>query len=187
MNAFRPDARTLAQQRRAAEYATLLRRAHNARWVNRAAVVFCLLLSLDWALPMQQLVNEPVLERRPVPVAAYLSNPQMAYRIRTPRTRFTLHPSQLYRLEGASHVTVWRTPLLRVVQLVKAPRVAAGRAPFVPYRSGIYKPLTAIFPLALLLVAGGGLLLPFGPEARLNTAIVSGLLWLVTLAMLALF
>ncbi|MET4105980.1 hypothetical protein [Hymenobacter sp. UYP22] len=187
MYAPRPDARALAQQRREAEYARMERMAHKARWVNWAAVVFCLVVSLDWALPMQQFSGEPMLEKRLVSVGSYLSNPQMAYRIRTPHTRFKLRTSQAYRIREATHLTVWRTPLLRVVQLIKAPSVAAGREPFVPYRGSIYNSLTVLFPVALLLTAGVGLLLPFEPETRLNTAIVSGLLWLVTLAIMVLF
>lgn len=186
MYAPRPDARALTQQRREAEYAHMARMAHRARWVNRAAVLFCLVLSLDWALPMQQFPDEPILEKRLISVGSYLSNPQMAYRIRTPHTRFKLRTSQAYRIRGATRVTVWRTPLLRVVQLIKAPAVVAGREPFVPYRGSIYNSLTVLFPVALLLTAGVGLLLPFEPETRLNTAIVSGLLWLVTLAILLL-
>ncbi|MCA8830470.1 hypothetical protein [Hymenobacter pini] len=187
MYAPRPDARALAQQRQAAEYARMAAMAQKGRWLNRAAVLFCLVLALDWALPLQQFVDEPVLERRPVSVGAYLSNPQMAYRIRTPHTTFELHTSQAYKIQDAPRVTVWRTPLLHVVRLVKAPTVLEGREPFAPYGGGVYKPTTAIFPIALLLVAGVGLLLPFEPETRLNTSIVSGLLWLITLVIMVLF
>ncbi|RSK50041.1 hypothetical protein [Hymenobacter rigui] len=187
MNAYRPDARTLAMQRREAEYARMASMAHKARWVNWAAVVFCVLLSLDWALPLQQFTDEPVLERRPVSIGASLSNPQMAYRILTPHASFRLHTSQAYRIQDATRVTVWRTPLLRIVRLVKAPTVPAGREPFAPYGGGIYNSAMAAFPILLLLVAGLGVLLPFPPETRLNTSVVSGLLWLVTLAVMVLF
>ncbi|RSK33060.1 hypothetical protein [Hymenobacter metallilatus] len=187
MNAYRPDARTLALQRRAAEYARMAHMAHKARWVNWAAVVFCVLISFDWALPLQQFPDEPVLERRPVSVASTLSNPQMVYRIRTPHTSFRLHPNQTYRLRDASRLTVWRSPLLHVVRLVKAPSVPAGREPFAPYGGNIYNSALAVFPALLLLVASLGLLLPFPPETKLNTSIVGGLLWLVTLAVMILF
>lgn len=184
MTGYRPDARTLAMLRRQQEEA---RMAHKARWINRAAVVFCVVLALDWALPMQQFPDEPMLEWRPVSIGTTLSPLPMTYRILTPHTSFRLHTRQTFRLQGARAVTVWRTPLLGVVRLVKAPTVAAGREPFAPYGGDVYNSVVAVFPLLLLLVASLGLLLPFPAETRLNTSIVSGLLWLVTLVILLLF
>ncbi|MFD2785497.1 hypothetical protein [Hymenobacter rubripertinctus] len=180
----RPDPYLLARMRQQERAAYLGQLAHKLRWINWAAVAFCLVLGLDWALPMQEFVREPLLRQQPVSAGGTLANPQMAYQIETPHTRFRLHPSQMYRLQGASRVTVWRTPLLRVVRFVKAPAVVAGRTPFAPSGGRLYHSVLAAFPLALFLIAGVGLTLPFGPEARLNTAIVSGLLWIVTLALL---
>lgn len=187
MTGYRPDARTLAMLRREAEEARMAQLAHKARWVNRAAVIFCVVLALDWALPLQRFPDEPILEQRPVSIGATLSNPQMAYLIRTPHTSFRLHTNQAFRVQDARTVTVWRTPLLRVVRLVKAPAVAAGREPFAPYGGGVYNSAVALFPILLLLVASLGLLLPFPAETRLNTSVVSGLLWLITVVVMLLF
>ena len=184
MSSYRPDPRLLAQLREQERAAYLARLAHKLRWVNWAAVVFCVVLGLDWALPMQEYSNEPLLQQQPVSAGGTLANPQMAYQLVTPHTRFRLHTSQMYRLQGATRVTVWRTPLLRIVRFVKAPTVVAGREPFAPSGGRLYHSVLAAFPLALFVVAGVGIMLPFTPETRLNTSIVSGLLWIVSVALL---
>ncbi|MBT9394250.1 hypothetical protein KLP40_13850 [Hymenobacter sp. NST-14] len=186
MNGYRPDARLLAQLREQERTAHLTRLARRLRWLNWAGLAFCLLLGLDWALPLREFADEPLLQQRPVSAGGTLANPQMAYQLTTPHTRFQLPPSQMYRLQGASRVTVWRTPLLRIVRFVKAPTVVAGREPFAPAGGRLYRSVLAAFPLALFVVAGVGLLLPFDPETRLNTSVVSGLLWIVTLTLLVL-
>ena len=186
MPGYRPDPRLLAQQRQQQRQAYLARLAWRLRWLNRGAVVFCLLLGLDWALPPREFIDEPILTQQPVSAGGTLANPQMAYQIGTPHTHFRLHTSQMYRLQAATRVTVWQTPLLGVVRFVKAPEVAAGRTPFAPDGGRLYRSVLAAFPLALFVVAGLGLMLPFPPETRLNTSIVSGLLWVVTVVLLLL-
>ncbi len=180
------DPRLLARLRQQERAAQLARLAHRLRWLNRAAVVFCLVLGLDWALPAREFRDEPLLAQEPVAAGGTLANPQMAYRITTPHTRFRIRPQFIYRVQNARRLTVWQTPLLGRVRFIKAPDVVAGRTPFAPYGGGLYGSALAAFPLALFVVAGLGLMLPFAPETRLNTAVVSGLLWIVTVILLLL-
>src|SRR5687767_14750789 len=71
----------------------LLRYARVARSLNAALLAFCLLLALDWALPLREFANETVRSRFPVSVSSSLSNPQLAYRVHTERTTFRLPSS----------------------------------------------------------------------------------------------
>ena len=159
----------------------------HGRWVNWALLAFCLLLALDWALPLREYANEPVLSRRIVSISVSASNPQMAYDVFTPNTKFRLPSAIAHRAREGQLVTVWRTPLLRVVRQVSSPTSPDGPEPFEPYGGGIYSGPLALLPLVLLGVAVVGVLPKRPAEVRVNTAVVGLLLWIVAVVLLLIY
>ena len=165
----------------------IMRYAQVARSLNAALLGCVLLLGLDWALPARKYDRETVHSRFPVSVSSSLSDPQLAYRVRTEHTTFRLPSALGYRVrEVGQPVTVWKTPLLGVVQRISAPNSPDGAAPFQPYGGTIYGTF-ALLPLLLGAVAGVGLWPGRSSEAVVNTAIVSGLLAILTLIVLLWF
>ena len=163
------------------------RYAQVARSLNAALLVCVLLLGLDWALPAREYAHETVRSRFPVSVSSSLSDPQLAYRVRTEHTTFRLPSAIGYRVrEVGQPVTVWKTPLLGVVQRISAPGSPDGAAPFQPYGGTIYGTF-ALLPLLLGAVAGVGLWPGRSPEVVVNTAIVSSLLAILSLIVLLWF
>ena len=167
--------------------ALMQRYAPAARYLNLALLVFCLLLALDWALPLRKLPDELVLHRTLVSVSSSAANPQVAYDVRTPLTKFRLASATAPRAREGQFLTVWRTPLLRVVRRISSPDSPEGPAPFEPYGTGVYGGALAALPVALLLTAGLGVLPRSSPEIRVNTAIAGSLLWLLTVVVMWLF
>ena len=165
----------------------LARAAPTARWVNWALLAFCLLLALDWGLPLREYANEPVLTRQIVSVGSSASNPKMAYDITTPRTKFRLPSAIAHRVREEQRVTVRRTPLLRVVRQVSSPSSPDGPAPFQPYGGGMYSGPLALLPVVLLGITVLGVLPRRPAEVRVNTAVVGVLLWLVALVLLVFY
>lgn len=168
------------------EYGEFPRAVRVGRSLNVALLACCLLLGLDWALPLREYRNEPVISSFPVSVASYLSDPQVAYRVRTRHATFRMSSNFRHRLRGGQRVTVWQTPLLGVVQRVSAPDAPDGPAPFRPYTGTIYGVFAAL-PFLMGLVAAVGVLPRSSPGTVLNTAAVSGLLALITIAVLLIF
>ena len=153
-----------------------------ARWarrLNAALLASCLLLGLDWALPLRQYPGETVQSRFPVSVSSSLSDPQLAYRVHTAHTTFRLPSAIGYRVREGQRIAVWQTPLLGVVRRVSAPASPDGPAPFQPYGGTIYGTF-ALLPLLLALVAAVGVWPGRAPETVVNTAAVAGLLALLT-------
>ncbi|UOG73937.1 J domain-containing protein [Hymenobacter tibetensis] len=165
----------------------LAQAAPKARWVNWGLLAFCLLLALDWALPLREYPHELVLARAIVSIGSSVSNPQMAYDISTPHTKFRLPSAIAHRAREGQRVTVWRTPLLRVVRKVSSPTSPDGPAPFEPYGGGIYSGPLALLPMVLLGVAVVGVLPKRPAELRVNTAVVGMLLWIVAVVLLILY
>lgn len=176
-----PDTRPPAMRARDEEREQLVGYARIARKVLLGLLVLGLLIGLDWALPLREYAHEAVLERAVVSVGASMSDPQMAYDFRTPNTRFRLHSKQALLMHDANYLTVWRTPLLRVVRLVAAPDGPTSRAPIRPYNGTIYQLSFAWVPTLLLACAVVGLLPDLRPELRLNLAVLGSLLALLTL------
>ena len=164
-----------------------IRYAQVARSLNAALLVCVLLLGLDWALPPREYANETVRSRFPVSVSSSLSDPQLAYRVRTEHTTFRLPSAIGYRVrEVGQPIVVWETRLLGVVQRISAPSSPDGAAPFQPYGGTIYGTF-ALLPLLLGAVAAVGLWPGRSPEVVVNTASVSGLLAVLTLIVLLWF
>ncbi|MCC3152595.1 hypothetical protein Q3A66_06275 [Hymenobacter sp. BT770] len=161
----------------------LARYARMARSLNAALLACCLLLGLDWALPLREYPNETVRSRFPVAVSSSLSDPQLAYRVHTEHTSFRLPSSIGHRVRENQRITVWKTPLLGVVQRVSSPDSPDGPAPFQPYNGNIYGTF-ALLPLLLGVVAAVGVWPGRSPETVVNTAVVSGLLTLLALIVL---
>jgi hypothetical protein len=157
-----------------------------ARRFNAAVLACCLLLGLDWALPLRQYPHETVHSRFPVSVSASLSSPQLAYRVRTEHTTFRLPSAIGYRVREDQTIGVWQTPLLGVVNRVSAPDSPDGPAPFQPYGGTIYGTFF-LLPLLLGAVAAVGVWPGHRPETYVNTAAVSGLLAILTLVVLLWF
>lgn len=164
----------------------LFRYARVARSLNAALLACCLLLALDWALPMREYAHETVRSRFPVSVSSSLSDPQLAYRVHTEHTTFRLPSSIGYRVREEQRVTVWQTPLLGVVQRISAPASPDGPAPFRPYAGTIYGTFV-LLPLLMGAVAAVGVWPGRLPETVVNTAAVSGLLAILTLIVLLWF
>ncbi|GAC1378609.1 MAG: hypothetical protein NVSMB30_26570 [Hymenobacter sp.] len=165
------------------------RRLHSARWARRlngALLAGCGLLALDWALPLREYAHETVRSRFPVAVSASLSEPQLAYRVRTAHTVFRLPSAIGYRVREDERISVWQTPLLGVVRRVSVPASPEGAAPFQPYGGTIYGTF-ALLPLLLAAVAAVGVWPGRSPETCVNTAVVSGLLALLALLVLLWF
>ena len=162
------------------------RAARIARSFNAALLACCLLLALDWALPLHEYARETVRSRIPVAVSASLSDPQIAYRVHTTHTTFRLPSALSYRVREGQRITVWQTPLLGVVRRVSAPASPDGPAQFLPYKGTIYGTF-ALLPLLLAAVAAVGVWPGSPPDTVVNTAAVSGLLALITAAVMLLF
>ena len=157
-----------------------------ARRLNAALLAGCLLLALDWALPLRRYPHETVRSRFPMAVSSSLSDPQLAYRVHTEHTTFRLPSAIGHRVRQAEAISVWQTPLLGVVQRVSVPTSPDGPVPFRPYGGTIYG-VFALLPLLLAAVAAVGCLPGRLPETYVNTAAVSGLLALLTLGVLLWF
>jgi hypothetical protein len=179
-----PDTRPPAMRARDEEREQLVGYARTARKVLLLVLAFGLLVALDWLLPLREYPREAIMERAVVSVGASMSDPQLGYNFRTPHTRFQLHSKQALLVHDANYLTVWRTPLLRVVRRVSAPEVAEGRGPIRPYDGGIYTIIFGWVPVLLLLSAVAGLLPDLRPELRLNLAVLGSLLALLTLGIL---
>lgn len=164
----------------------LLRYARIARSLNVALLAGCLLLGLDWALPLREYGHEIVRSRFPIAVSSSLSDPQLAYRVHTPHTSFRLPSAIGYRVREGQRIAVWQTPLLGVVRRVSAPDSPEGGAPFLPYGGTIYGTF-ALLPLLVAAVAAVGCLPGRSAETVVNTASVGGLLAVLTLIVLLWF
>lgn len=164
----------------------LLGHAQVARRLNVALLAICLLLALDWALPLRQYPHETVRSRIPVAVSSALSDPQMAYRVRTAHTTFRLPSAIGYRMRENQRFSVWQTPLLGVVRRVSASDSPDGPAPFQPYGGTIYGTF-ALLPLLLAAVAAVGAWPGRPAELVVNTAVVSSLLAVLALGVLLWF
>ena len=158
--------------------ARLLALAPWARRLNAALLALCLLLGLDWALPLREYAPEIVQSRFPIAVSSSLSDPQLAYRVHTPHTSFRLPSAIGYRVREGDALHVWQTPLLGVVQRISAPASADGPAPFRPYDGTIYGTF-CLLPLLLAGVAGVGCWPGRSPELVVNAAGVAALLALL--------
>ncbi|UOQ99181.1 hypothetical protein MUN81_06715 [Hymenobacter sp. 5317J-9] len=157
-----------------------------ARRFNAAVLGCCLLLGLDWALPLRHYRQETVRSRFPVSVSASLSSPQLAYRVHTEHTTFRLPSAIGYRVREDQRIDVWQTPLLGVVSKVSAPDSPDGPAPFQPYGGTLYGTFF-LLPLLLAAVAGTGVWPGHLAETYVNTAAVGGLLAILTLVVLLWF
>jgi hypothetical protein len=146
-----------------------------ARRLNAALLALCLLLGLDWALPPREFAAETVQSRFPIAVSSSLSDPQLAYRVRTLHTSFRLPSAIGYRVREGDALHVWQTPLLGVVQRISAPASPDGPAPFRPYGGTIYGTFF-LLPLLLAAVAAVGCWPGRSPELVVNTAGVAALL-----------
>ena len=153
----------------------LLALAPWARRLNAALLALCLLLGLDWTLPLREYSSEVVRSRFPIAVSSSLSDPQLAYRVHTSHTRFRLPSAIGYRVREGDALHVWQTPLLGVVQRISAPASADGPAPFRPYDGTIYGAFF-LLPLLLAAVAAVGCWPGRSPELVVNTAGVAALL-----------
>lgn len=161
----------------------LERYAPVARYLNLLLLACCLLLALDWALPMRRYANEPVLRRDIVLTSSSASDPRMAYDIVTPHAAFRLPSEQGARVRDEHRITVWTTPLLGVTRQVSSPASEQGAAPFQPADGNIYRGF-AVVPLLLLGVALVGVWPRRSAELRVNAAITGVLLALVALGVL---
>ncbi len=159
--------------------------ARIGRSLNAALLACCLLLALDWGLPLRQYRHETVRSRFPVAVAAPLSDPQMAYRVHTQHTSFRLPSNSRFRVRSGQRIVVWQTPLLGVVARVQVPD-SPTPAPFRPYGGTIYGTV-ALLPLLLGGVAAVGVWPGRPAETVVNTAVVSALLALLAVAVLLIF
>jgi hypothetical protein len=157
-----------------------------SRSLNAALLACTLVLGLDWALPLKEYRNELVRSRFRVSIASPLSDPQIAYRVRTPHSKFRLPSNLHYRVREGHYITVWQTPLLGVVQRISSPTTPGGPAPFQPYGGTIYG-IFAVLPLLMGIVSAVGVWPSSTPETIINTAAVSGLLALIALAVLLVF
>ena len=179
----------LAQQPAPAPSASetrLLALAPWARRLNAALLGLCLLLGLDWALPLREFAPEIVQSRFPIAVSSSLSDPQLAYRVHTPHTNFRLPSAIGYRVREGDALHVWQTPILGVVQRVSAPASPDGPAPFQPYNGTIYGTFF-LLPLLLAAVAAVGCWPGRSLELVVNTAGVAALLALLTAVVLLWF
>ena len=154
-----------------------------ARRLNVALLAACLLLALDWALPLREYAQETVRSRIPVAVSSALSDPQMAYRVHTTHTTFRLPSAIGYRVRENQRITVWQTPLLGVVRRVSAPASPDGPAPFQPYAGTIYGTFS-LLPMLLAAVAAVGAWPGRSAEMVVNTAVVNFLLAVLALGVL---
>lgn len=161
----------------------LQRYAPVARYLNLLLLAGCLLLALDWALPMRRYAGEPVLRRDVVMTSSSASDPRMAYDIVTPHAAFRLPSEQGARVRDEHRITVWTTPLLGVTRQISSPASELGAAPFRPTSGNIYRGF-AVVPLLLLGVALLGVWPGRSAELRVNAAITGVLLALVTLGAL---
>lgn len=164
----------------------LFRYARIARRLNVALLAACLLLALDWALPQRHYPHETVRSRIPVAISSTLSDPQQAYRVHTKHTTFRLPSAIAYRVRPNQELVVWQTPLLGVVRQVSSPASPDGPEPFQPYGGTIYGTFS-LLPLLLAAVAAVGAWPRRPPELVVNTAVVSGLLAMLTLGVLLWF
>ena len=160
--------------------------APGARRLNVALLALCLLLGLDWALPLREYRHELVQSRFPVSVSSSLSDPQLAYRVHTPHTTFRLPSAIGYRVREGSEIAVWQTPLLGVVQRISAPASPDGPAPFQPYGGTVYG-IFFLLPLLLAGVAAVGCWPRAAPELVVNTAGVAALLAVLVAVVLLCF
>jgi hypothetical protein len=168
------------QQEQLGRYALVARR------LNAALLACFLLLALDWALPQREYAHETVRTRFPMSVSSTLSDPQMAYRVRTEHTSFRLPSAIGHRVREGNRITVWKTPLLGVVRRVSVPASADGPAPFSPYDGTIYGTF-AVLPLLVGAVAAVGVWPGRSSETVVNTAAVGGLLTILALVILLWF
>ncbi|MCI1189041.1 hypothetical protein MON38_16580 [Hymenobacter sp. DH14] len=169
-----------------ASEARLLALAPWARRLNAALLALCLLLGLDWALPLREYPAETVQSRFPIAVSSSLSDPQLAYRVHTPHTSFRLPSAIGYRVREGDALHVWQTPLLGVVQRISAPASPDGPAPFQPYGGTIYGTFF-LLPLLLAGVAAVGCWPGRSPELVVNAAGVAVLLAVLTAVVLLWF
>jgi hypothetical protein len=159
--------------------ARLLALAPWARRLNVALLALCLLLGLDWALPLREYAHETVQSRFPIAVSSSLSDPQLAYRVHTPHTSFRLPSAIGYRVREGETLHVWQTPILGVVERISAPDSPDGPAPFRPYGGTIYGTFF-LLPLLLAGVAAVGCWPCRSPELVVNAAGVAALLAVLT-------
>ena len=152
-----------------------------ARRLNWLVLAFCLSLALDWGLPLSEFADEYVTAREVIFVSVSRSNPRIAYLITTANTHFKIKEElgDQYPLRTGAALTVWRTPLWRVVRRIQ-PR---NYASFAPYAGGIYSAL-AFWPAMLLVVVIVGLWPGRPHELQVNTAVVAGLLLIITVFVL---
>lgn len=168
------QARARGRRQRDEEAAQLHRYVPMARRINWVLLLFCVSLALDWALPLRVYPTEEVLNKTVVFVSVSRANPRIAYLITTPQTQFKLRDDFGGRLHLQDRLTVWRTPLWRVVRRIQ-PR---GHAIFQPYSGGVYGAL-AFWPALLLAVAAAGLLPGRSEEFQVNSGIVAMLLSII--------
>ena len=157
-----------------------------ARSFNLALLACCLLLGLDWGLPLRHYAHETVRSRFPISVSVALSDPQSAYRVHTEHAVFRLPSAIGHRVRSGQAIEVWQTPLLGVVSKVSSAGSPDGPAPFRPYAGTIYGTFF-LLPVLLALVAGVGVWPGHRPETYVNTAVVSGLLAIITLVIVLCF
>ncbi|TGE22942.1 J domain-containing protein [Hymenobacter metallicola] len=165
----------------------LARYAPAARWLNAGLILGCLLLLLDWALPMRTFPNEEVLVRQIVSVSSAASDPQMAYDVTTPRTTFRVPSRYGHRVRKGARLTVSQTPLLGVVRRIGVPPTSPGELPEFKASGGNIYGSFSLLPGVLFIVATLGLLPGRSPEMRVNTAVVGALLAVVALVVLIWF
>ncbi len=151
-----------------------------ARRLNWLIAIFCSSLLLDWAVPLREYADEYVTGRSVVFVSVSRSAPRIAYKVTTTNTEFMLREELgTDRLRPGWPLTVWRTPLWRVVRRIQP----YGLEPFQPYAGGVYGAL-AIWPLMLMLVALAGLWPRRTHEQQVNAAVAGGLLLIITVFVL---
>lgn len=178
--ALPPPAARRSHDERLAAYAQWARR------LNVALLAACLLLVLDWTLPLRQYPHETVRSRFPVSVSAALSDPQLAYRVHTEHTTFRLPSAISHRVRSGQHLAVWQTPLLREVQRIGVTDAGADPTPFQPYGGTIYGTFF-LLPLLMGAVAAVGLWPGRAAETVVNTAAVGSLLALLVLVVILSF
>jgi len=157
----------------------IARYAPYARRFSALILVFCLSLVLDWALPLRRYPNEYVSGKRVIFVSTSRSNPRIAYIISTPNTTFKLRDDYGGSLHPGQPLTVWRTPIWRIVRRIQPRHQPA----FGPYGGSIYGTF-AFWPALLLIVSVVGLYPGGSNELRVNAATTAGLLLCVVLFML---
>ena len=153
-----------------------------ARRLNVALLACCLLLALDWGLPLRRFDGETVRRRVWVPTGAFGLEPTPGYRVHTEHTTFRLTNTVRQRVPRGARISVWQTPLLKVVRRVWLAS-ATGAVPLRLYGGSIYSTF-AVLPLLLGAVAAVGVGRRRSPETVLNTAVVGGLLALIAIAVL---